>query len=49
MSTPVQLVHVPKRRVSHRGFRLAARIVMGAICLAVALIVFGAAYTNLPR
>lgn len=50
MSAPIQLVRVStRRRASHRGLRLAARIAMGALCAAVFLTVFAAVYLNLPR
>lgn len=49
MSAPIQLIRLRKRRTRHQGLRIAARIGMGAMCLALLLLVFGFTYLHLPR
>jgi hypothetical protein len=49
MSAPIQLIRLhPRRRTRHHALRIAARIGMGALCLAVFLTVLFAAYARLP-
>jgi hypothetical protein len=49
MSAPIQLIRMPSRRGRHQGMRLAARIGMGALCVAVSLTVCAWVYLQLPR
>ncbi len=49
MSAPIQLIRLRKRRTRHQAMRIAARIGMGALCVAVFLMVLGTTYLNLPR
>lgn len=50
MSAPIQLIRLqPKRRTRHHAMRVAARIGMGALCLALALTTFALVYLHLPR
>ncbi|PIF29394.1 hypothetical protein CLU88_4323 [Acidovorax sp. 56] len=35
MSAPIQLIHLKPRRANKRGLRVAVRISLGALCLAL--------------
>lgn len=49
MSAPIQLIRLRPRRTRHARLRIAARIGMAALCIAVFCTVFASAYLALPR
>jgi hypothetical protein len=49
MSAPIQLIRLRTRRTRHQGLRIAARIGMAALCVAVFGCVFASVYLALPR
>ena len=49
MSAPIQLISLRPRRTRHHGLRIAARIGMAALCIAVFGSVFASVYLALPR
>ena len=49
MSAPIQLIRLRTRRTRHHGLRIAARIGVAALCIAVFGTVFSAVYLALPR
>jgi hypothetical protein len=49
MSAPIQLIRMRTRRSRHHSLRIAARIGMGALCVAVGLTVWVWVYLQLPR
>ena len=49
MSAPIQLIRLRTRRTRHHSLRIAARIGMAAMCIAVFCTVFASVYLALPR
>lgn len=49
MSAPIQLIRLHTRRTRHARLRIAARIGMGALCVAVFCSVFASVYLALPH
>lgn len=49
MSAPIQLIRLRKRRTRHQGLRVAARLGMATLCIAVLGMVFAWVYLHLPR
>ena len=49
MSAPIQLIRLAPRRSRTSALRMAARVGMFALCLAVFCTVFGWVYLQLPR